>query len=208
MSDESNVQKELLDLKATAIDPSFLDRLEAATSGTLTELNAEEIRFENELRGFAPAAIAPDFMARMEGVVQNVPFPVDEKIVLFPKSKDVQRTQKKRRMPWAAAAAVALVGGVSALLLPAGRNDAAQDLADANANAQQGMVGQKFTPASFNRDLSELSEEGIIWKNNNQPHRVMRVVYKDQVTLKDEAGRTYQVEQPNVEYMLVPAETN
>ena len=30
----------------------------------------------------------------------------------------------------------------------------------------------------------------------------------DLVTLKDAAGRTYQVEQPRVEYILVPAQTD
>jgi hypothetical protein len=34
------------------------------------------------------------------------------------------------------------------------------------------------------------------------------VVYKDLVTLKDASGRTVQVEQPRVEYMLVPAKTD
>ena len=42
-------------------------------------------------------------------------------------------------------------------------------------------------------------------QSNQQPQRVLKVVYMDRVTLKDSAGRTYQVEQPRVEYILVPA---
>ena len=65
-----------------------------------------------------------------------------------------------------------------------------------------------FIPAGFNRGLSEVHDEGVVWKSNSQPHSVVRVVYKDLVTLKDASGRTVQVEQPRVEYMLVPAKTD
>jgi hypothetical protein len=65
-----------------------------------------------------------------------------------------------------------------------------------------------FVPAGFNRGLSEVHDEGVVWKSNSQPHSVVRVVYKDLVTLKDANGRTVQVEQPRVEYMLVPAKTD
>jgi hypothetical protein len=65
-----------------------------------------------------------------------------------------------------------------------------------------------LTPASFNRGLSEVHDEGVVWKSNNQPHTVVRVVYKDMITLKDANGRTIQVEKPRVEYMLVPAKTD
>jgi hypothetical protein len=37
---------------------------------------------------------------------------------------------------------------------------------------------------------------------------VVRVVYKDHVTLRDASGRTMEVEQPRVEYMLVPDKTD
>ena len=65
-----------------------------------------------------------------------------------------------------------------------------------------------FVPASFNRGVSEVHDEGVVWKSNNQPHSLVRVVYKDKITLRDKQGRTFQVEQPRVEYMLVPAKTN
>jgi hypothetical protein len=65
-----------------------------------------------------------------------------------------------------------------------------------------------LVPASFNRGLSEVHDEGVVWKSNNQPHTVVRVVYKDLITLKDANGRTFQVERPRIEYMLVPAKTD
>jgi hypothetical protein len=203
--DSSTLEAELRDMHAAALDDAFLSRLEAAAEGTLTELNSEEIRFEAFLRQTSPAAIAPDFLAKLENVVSDVAFPVNEKIVLFPKKNHAQKSQKKQRSMWAAAAAVAFIGGATALMIPA-KNQLNGNVAKAPAPISQ--TSPKLTPASFNRDLGEVSEEGIIWKANNSPHRLMRVVCKDQVTLKDAHGRTYQVEQPRVEYMLVPAETD
>jgi hypothetical protein len=66
----------------------------------------------------------------------------------------------------------------------------------------------ELIPASFKRGLSETRDEGVIWQTNEQPHRVLKVVYVDRATLKDAQGRTYQVEQPRVEYLLVPAQTD
>ena len=60
-------------------------------------------------------------------------------------------------------------------------------------------------PADFRHSLAETRDEGLIWQSNQQPHRMLKFVYMDSVTLKDSAGRTYQVEQPRVEYILVPA---
>ena len=62
-----------------------------------------------------------------------------------------------------------------------------------------------LVPAGFNRGLSEASDEGVVWQANDQPHRVVKVVYIDKVTMKDGNGRTYQMERPRVEYILVPA---
>ena len=45
----------------------------------------------------------------------------------------------------------------------------------------------------------------MIVQENQLPHRLLKVVYMDRVTLKDADGRTYQVEQPRIEYILVPA---
>jgi hypothetical protein len=37
---------------------------------------------------------------------------------------------------------------------------------------------------------------------------VLKFTYQDCATLRDDKGRTYQVEQPRVEYLLVPAKTD
>ncbi|RYF04246.1 MAG: hypothetical protein EOO77_29925 [Oxalobacteraceae bacterium] len=116
---------------------------------------------------------------------------------------------------WSAAAAVALIGAATALLMPGerpgGGNIASQErtappavtTSPANPSATSNLV-----PASFDRGLSEVHDEGVVWNQGNGPQSVVRVVYTDRVTLKHPDGRTYQVEQPKVKYVLVPARTD
>ena len=204
--DQPSLELELRELHATTLDEALLTRLEAAAEGTLTRLSPGEIRFEQQLRGASPAKLSPAFLANLEGIVRGVPFPVDEKILLFPKA--AARTHRPRPV-WGAAAAVALIGAAAALMTPVGNapvnppNQSAATSPPITAPASPNLV-----PASFNRGLSEVHDEGVVWKSNNQPHTVVRVVYKDLITLKDANGRTFQVERPRIEYMLVPAKTD
>lgn len=75
---------------------------------------------------------------------------------------------------------------------------------DRNArNPSRSSLGA-LTPASFTSQLSEASDQGVISSLNHKPHRLLKVVYKDQVILKDNLGATYQMAQPRREYILVP----
>ena len=104
---------------------------------------------------------------------------------------------------------MALTGVVTALLVPAKpANGNLAHAAPKNAISLSAQPAEKLIPAGFNRGLSETSDEGVIWQSNNQPHRVLKVVYKDRMTLKNTSGLTYQVEQPRIEYILVPAKTD
>ena len=209
--DPSFLEAQLRELQATALDDALLLRLEAAAEGTLTELSHEEVRFEALLRKTSPARLSPEFLAQLEAVVHEVPFSVNEKIVLFPKANTSTHTRRKRPM-WAAAAAVALIGAGSALLIPAGKAPEKIVSQSAPVPAVSPSISRtangNFVPASFNSGVSEVHDEGVVWKSNNQPHSLVRVTYKDKITLKDQEGRTFQVEQPRIEYMLVPAKSN
>lgn len=206
--DQPSHEAALRQLHAAALDEALLVRLEAAAEGTLTRLSPGEVRFEEFLRGFPPAKLPAGLMPGLEAIVRDVPFPVDEKILLFPKAGCAHRPHGNRPI-WGAAAAVALIGAVSALMIPGGKAPAvsAPQAAIPSAPAA-GTANPNLIPASFNRGLSEVHDEGVVWKSNNQPHSLVRVVYKDRITLKDANGRTFQVEQPRVEYMLVPAKTD
>lgn len=206
--EQASLEAEFRELQARPLDEALLARLEAAADGHLTQLSPEELRFERWLHASSPTQLAPEFLARLESIVNEVPFAVDEKVVLFPKANAAAHARKTQRPLWAAAAAVALIGALSALVMPAAKSPA-HFAAQSNPPAPAtGAANPNFVPASFNRGLSEVRDEGVVWKSNNQPHSVVRVVYQDQITLKDANGRTVQVEQPRVEYMLVPAKTD
>jgi hypothetical protein len=206
--DQPSLEAALRELQAATLDEALLLRLEAAAEGTLIQPSQPEIRFEAFLRHTTPARLSPDFLARLETVVHEIPFSVNEKIVLFPKANTAPRIRKNRPI-WSAAAAVALVGAAAALLMPIAKPPAnlARQVAVASPPVTSAAAGH-FVPASFNSGLSEVHDEGVVWKSNNQPHSLVRVVYKDKITLKDTHGRTFQIEQPRVEYMLVPAKTD
>jgi len=204
MTPESrSFEAELREIQASALNEELLARLEAAAEGTLTELSASELRFEQLLRRTSPAKLNPEYLGSLEAIVRDVPFEVDEKVVLFP---NASRNVIHKRPLWSAAAAVAIIGALSALMIPAGK-PAAHLVARSSAPAATAS-NPNFVPASFNRGLSEVHDEGVVWKSNNQPHSLVRVVYKDHITLKDAQGRTVEVEKPSVEYMLVPAKTD
>lgn len=213
--DQQSLETELRGLQATQLDESFLQRLTEAADGTLLELTTSERLIENQLRAHRPAALDVDFLAGLEKIVADVPFPADDKILLFPKAAPAHSKPRKARPMWSAAAAVALIGAATALMVPS-RERAPQAVTQqppaaaitAPAAIASNPSSSNLVPASFNRGISEVHDEGIVWKGNNQPRSLVRIVYKELVTLKDENGRTFQVEQPKVKYVLVPAKAD
>ncbi len=207
-TDPSLLEEKLRKLQAAPLDEALLERLEASADGTWTELSPQEIRVESFLREVSPARLPADFLASLVSITDGVQFPVDQKVIIFPNT-NIYPGKRGHRSMWGAAAAVAIIGAISALLIPTGShsNHSSQVANRIQPPLSSNKTGN-FVPASFNRGLSEVHDEGVVWKSNNAPHRVMRVVYMDHVTLKDANGRTMEVEQPRVEYMLVPAKTD
>lgn len=206
--DTTSLEADLRSLRPAALDESLLARLEASSSATWTELDPMEVKFEQQLRNTAPAKLPAGLMASLEAATDGVPFSNQKKIVRFP-GKEASAPPSHNRSWWAAAAAVALTGAVTALLVP--NHQPATTTADTHPKIQSAPLApgnSRLIPAGFNRGLSQASDEGVILQSGNQPHRVLKVVYTDRVTLKDAQGKTYQVEQPRVEYILVPAKTD
>lgn len=205
-SDLSSLEAQLRELRAVPLDDVFLARLEDAAEGSLSALSPVEDRFEARLRDISPAPLSADFLASLETILTSVPFPGEVKIVPFPRSRPVEVAAPRKRPIWAAAAAVALIGAASALWMPDAKPTA--QITQSTSPSAPSAVLSNLVPASYNRGVSEVHDEGVVWKSNTQPHNLVRVVYKDRITLKDDKGRTYQVEQPRVEYLLVPAKTD
>jgi hypothetical protein len=205
--DPSSLESELRQLRAAALDEALLARLEACTANTWTTLDPEQIRFEQQLLAIAPVKLPPTLMASLEASLHDLPFPNTQNIVPFPTPQ--AHTPRHHRAWWSAAAAVALTGALTALLVPIHPHPA--KLAGAPAGTHPTAPARSSAPsipAGFNRSLTEARDEGVVWQSNTQPHRVLKVIYADRVTLKDASGRNYQLEQPRVEYILVPANSD
>ncbi len=195
--DPSSIESDLQNLRAAKLDEALLARLDACVANTWTELTPAEADFEASLRAIAPAAIRPALQNRLESIVATVPFPAQREIS--------NRPAAQGRKWWAAAAAVALIGAVSAWMIPAPRNPQTAQNSPAQISPQ---LPDSLIPAGFNSDLRETRDHGVIWQSGHQAQRVLKVVYLERVTLKDAQGKTYQVEQPRIEYILTPQTAN
>jgi hypothetical protein len=204
--DLSSIENDLRQLHAAGLDESLLARLEACAEGSWTNPDPLEIQMERRLHGIAPVSLSAPLMERLEATLAAVPFPsAAPKIVSFPSRPSVAK--RPQRHWWGAAAAVALFGGLAGWLVP--HDQSGKSTTAATPPLRNGSFAKSpLVPAAFNRGLSQASDEGIFLHSNNQPHRVLKVVYDETVTLKDAEGRTYQVKQPRVEYILVPAKTD
>jgi hypothetical protein len=145
-------------------------------------------------------------MTQLESVVAGVQFAVDDKIVLFPKTAPViARPAPKSRNPmWAAAAAVALIGGATALLIPTQKSSPRQVARNIGSPIVSPAANSNYVAAGFKTGIDDAVDEGVTWHQGDQPHRVLKFKYVDKVTLKNSEGKTVEVEQPQIEYILVP----
>jgi len=196
--DHSSLEAQLSKLTPSPLDSALLERLEACTDGSITTLTPTELQFEASLRKTRPQALPQDLLADLEGIFSGVPFAQNEKVVLFPKSS--AKSGKIARFPrpmWAAAAAVALIGAASALLMPSRQEQA--PIAQASASAPSAPVknNSNIVPAGYN-------DEGVIWNQNDQPRRVLRVRYDDYILKTDATGKQVKILTPRYEYVLIP----
>jgi hypothetical protein len=206
-SDPSSLESDLRRLRAAALDESLLARLDACAADHWSELTPAETVIERHLQGIAPAALPASLMASLESSLAAITFPGEANIVRFPKHQSAAPT--RNRNWWGAAAAVALIGAATALFIPQqGAPGAPSTARQESRGTAPATTTPELIPAGFKRGLSEARDEGVIWQSNNRPHRVLKFVYQDQVTLKDRSGRTYQMQQPRVEYILVPAKND
>ena len=199
------LEEQLGKLRAPALSPELMARLEAAADGSLTSTAATQQSLEARLGACKPAPLRDSLLADLEATMAKVDFQTASTVLAFPASR-----KARPRFQWRAAAAVALLGALSALFLqPKDQGPTAmQDPhAPRGATSPSRPANPSIVPADAIRQISNTSDEGVIW-HSERPHRVLKVVYKEQVTLKQADGSTRVVERPRVEYYLVPTESD
>lgn len=210
-------EQKLSKLAPAPLDHGFLARLTACAEGTSTELTAEETDFEASLRHLKPRTIPATLSATLLTTLSEAPFAVDDKIVLFNGKGRPSTAQGKRKIlsfHIAAAAAVALLGTITALMLPS--HTGTSPLTASPAGSPPPSLEEVSVPyippsdnttiaaASFDTRLSESKDHGVIWKSAFQPQRIMRFTYTDEVTVENEHGQKMNVKLPRIEYVIIP----
>lgn len=200
-------EQELSNLHPRGLNEDFLARLTACAEGTHVNLSEDEAAFETRLRALRPRTIPSALQASLLNVLGDTPFAVDDKIVLFNKSSSAPNMVGQKRSAFrfniAAAAAVALLGSLAAFMVPAGTGkDRSAQAADATVPAV--TAPSHIAPTGFTPNPSETRDEGVIWRGKNQPHRVLRLTYMDQVVTKDANGNPVTEQRPRVEYVITP----
>jgi hypothetical protein len=202
-------EQKLADHQPNKLDEDFMSRLLASADGSLTELTDAELQFENRLRKFSPPKLSSSFDTTLINILNNTPFHVDEKIVLFHKatSRTSGTPSKLRRFNLAAAAAVALLGSLAAWITPNQTNNTVANTPERiiqQPSAIPPTAPSSFAPAGFIKNPSNSRDEAVIENSSNRPHRVMPFTYMERVTLKNAKGELIQVERPRVEYIIIP----
>lgn len=197
-------EQELRNQAPARLDGEFLDRLTACAEGSLTDLSAGDEEFAALLGAIKPRPLPAALQSSLSDALDGIPFAVDEKIVLFHGQAKAGHGKSRsfRHFNIAAAAAVAILGAAAAFMVPQGGRT---ETAERSLPPASGTVSNaNFAPAGFGRNLIETRDEGVIWRGKNQPHRVLRRTYMENVTMENADGETYKVERPHYEYVIIP----
>ncbi len=186
-----------------------LAQMEEGSLGTL----------EGHLQGIAPATLSEDVLGRMASAMDrwHEHVPEEEKVVSFDKGK-ARHPKRKSGGMLAAAAAVAMLGAISALVLPqySGHQDqgTVQSFTTSppivsSENVQPASAQSlRVIPGSLSQKIVNARHEGIVMSRDQRPLRCIRVEYMEKVKVRDENGNIKEVERPRVDRMLIPLETN
>ena len=192
--DQTMLEEALLECSPTKLDPRLIAKLADAMEQASASVPETDLRVEAWLASHSPARMSDELMGRLAALVEPA-----ANVVAMP-----SRPAFHRYRSYAAAAAIALIGAAIALFAPVG-NSGHQPVADQEVKSRLIPLDEarKFVPASYARGLCEARDEGVVWRDNT-PHRVLRIVYLDIMTLTSDSGEKMEVEQPCVEYIVVP----
>jgi hypothetical protein len=221
-SEFQDLELALKNLRPEGFSAAYLDRLTAAVEGRSQQTEPALQQVERALGAMMPLAPSADLSARCLSIVSRVPFPLDEKVVLFPGKSRSERKPGTHRPWWMAAAAVAMAGAFSATFVGReGSSSRAKEVASndpisssparpqiSSADYPSPASPGNFVPASTGTGVQEAKDEGVVWNRQGNPIRMVRVVYMDTVKLKDGNGKIVEVQRPRVDYLAVPEKVN
>lgn len=184
-------------------------------------MDSELKKFEAELERLSPGRLPDGLISRMEAAMEGweaVSAEVTEeidKVVPFPKQEETPEFESRHRTGWwAAAASVALLGGVAAMVFTAepsqpGRGEVADSgTMEVSLLNPEAVGAVEYSPMRAKRTILDASDLDVIIPNGAQPMRVRRIDLVDRVVFLGPNGEEVHVERPSVNYQLVPVPTD
>ena len=202
-SEFQDIEDALKAIRPASLAPASMDRLLAAVEGRGLAADPALMSVENSLGSMTPLAVRDSVGDAMLATVSAVPFPVDEKVVLFPGSSKPAVKSASRRPWYAAAAAVAVAGAFSAMMVEQPRAKSGSPVASVESRIPTRQP-TGFVPASVGSGLEEAKDEGVMWTTDGKPVRMVRVIYMDKAKYRNAQGEIIEFERPRVEYLMVP----
>lgn len=199
----------LRSLKPSGLRDSTLDRLEQAMCGSMV-MESSMQALESQLCDLRPRALKDSTLAHLMTIVQDVPFALDQKVLLFPgaRKEGPQRTNSRRVLRRVAAlAAVAAIGALAALWTPFSNNTPViVDKAPQTMGSQTPVAASPngIVATSFGTGVERAADEGVFWTPDHQPKRVLRFEYQDRVLVRDKNGVDRMLFIPREELFVVP----
>ena len=216
------LEQQLADLVPCALPKDLLDRMEASANHAQCPVDEDGSldQLEAHLGQLAPATMPTDMLGRMARAMDlwHEHVPVEEKVVAFGATNPAPARRQFGAGMLAAAAAVALLGAVTALVLPRFLGPAQATggvVVTADPVIEPGFAVTSVVeprdawllPGSLSHKVTNTSDRGIVMTRDNTPHRCVRVDYMDLIKVQDEEGREIEIERPSVDIMLLPVET-
>jgi hypothetical protein len=194
------------------------ERSDVRAGRPLNESDTNEL--EVHLSQISPAALPEDMLTRMSRAMDSWHqyVPVEEKVVPFGDTRMSSSSRFGGNM-WTAAAAVAVLGAVTALVMPRfsspqGSAVVAQKVLPSSSSMNSvvakssRMNGATLTSNFLSHKVTNTSDNGVVFSNDNTPHRCIRVDYIERIKGEDASGRQVEINTPGVDFLLIPVETN
>ena len=184
-------------------------------------MDSELQKIETDLERMSPGSMPEGMIGRMEEAMegwQEVPEQDEiEKVVPFPQEERSDRGETRSGWSlWAAAASVALLGGVVAMVLTA--DPTSREMVNRGGSGAGGSTVTmsnpeavhtiELAPKTAKRTILDASDRDVIIPNGSRPMRLMRIDLVDRVVFLSPDGEEVHLEVPSVNYQLIPVPTD
>lgn len=200
-----DIEQWLIELQPRTLNERVTRRMEIALEAN--EDHDDLIRYTDAAyKTLVPAQLDTALQNKLLEIVSAVPFRLNEKVVMFPAiAKEQQPKNVRNRKSWIAAAACVAFGSILALVLP---NSALSDDANKIVKLQPVITpsynSTNIAASSFNSNVANVEDRGVIWNRGSQPMRIFHIEYQDNVLVREPSGLDRQLTLPREEVIIIP----